>query len=117
MMDFDARVGTMTSRRSDDAAVAARARPAPGVDLSALERWDSPRPADQYQDLVESLATVLETGPEQIEELLSVLREELDGEEPAEGALSGAFERGLQLGLMVGLGSREALATAVAPRG
>ncbi|MGH2964247.1 MAG: hypothetical protein ACRDMH_02545 [Solirubrobacterales bacterium] len=94
----------MTMGRRD---VAVR-MPAPdGLDQAPPEHEGSPLAADQHQALVESLVDVLEATPERVEELLSLLHEELDEEGASEERVLDAFERGLQLGLLVGLGSRE----------
>lgn len=107
MMDPDARVGTMTSRRSEDAGVAVRAPAAPSLDPRPPGQPDSPDATDPHRALVESLVELLERSAEQVEELLSLMHEELDADGPLEEQVADAFERGLQLGLMVGLGSSE----------
>jgi hypothetical protein len=106
----------MTGKRSGEASVAVR-MPAPaGLDEGPLEHEASPQAPDQHQALVEALADVLDAPPEQIEELLSGLHEELDEEGTSEKRVTDAFERGLQLGLMVGVGSRELAASATESR-
>ncbi|HEY7150804.1 MAG TPA: hypothetical protein VH391_03910 [Solirubrobacterales bacterium] len=97
----------MASREGGEADVAVRVPVSPRLDEGPPEPQDSPRAADQHQALVESLADVLEATPEEVEELLAVLREQLDEEGPLEERAGEAFERGLQLGLMVGVGSLE----------
>jgi hypothetical protein len=57
--------------------------------------------------LVESLVDVLDAAPEQVEELLALLHQELGEGETLDAGVLDAFERGLQLGLMIGVGARE----------
>jgi hypothetical protein len=65
------------------------------------------------EDLVETLGELLSATPDEVDELLRWLRDDLP--EAAAGADSpDAFERGLELGLLVGLGSREAVRQVIA---
>src|SRR5262245_47250794 len=96
----------MTSGRSEEAGVAVRP-PAPAGWDQGLEQGDAPEAVDPHQALVESLVDVLDAAPEQVEELLAFLHQELGEGETLDAGVLDAFERGLQLGLIVGVGARE----------
>jgi hypothetical protein len=97
----------MTSGRSEEAGVAVRPPAPAGWDQGPPEHEDAPEAADPHHTLVESLVDVLDATPEQVEELLAVLHEELGEGGTLDAGVLDAFERGLQLGLMVGVGARE----------
>jgi hypothetical protein len=75
-----------------------RWRPEP--ELAAAEQGAS------REHLVDTLGELLSATPDQVDELIERLRDELS--RASSVGSPDAFERGLELGLLVGLGSREA---------